>query len=125
MTTRRLLICDDSSFSRRGIERALPQALDLTVSHTDSGQEAVRACLAGEVDLLFLDLNMPGLDGFEVLEQLQTQNFSAPIVVITANIQSAPMQRAKILGARAVINKPIDENKLAQLLNYLVKEGSL
>lgn len=123
--SKRLLICDDSSFSRKTIRKAVPEDLDLEISEASSGEDAVAACAAGEVDLLFLDLNMPGLDGFDVLGKLQEQQFSGPIIVVTANIQSAPAKRAKALGARAVVQKPINPEKFAVLLSYLAKEGAI
>lgn len=122
---KRLLICDDSSFSRKTIRKAIPEGMDLEICEADSGEDALTACTAGEVDLLFLDLNMPGLDGFEVLARLQEQRFSGPVIVITANIQSAAAKRARALGARAVVQKPINEEKFAQLLAYLAEEGAL
>ena len=121
----RLLICDDSSFSRKSIKKSLPEEMDLEVDEVGLGEEAIALCSEGKVDLLFLDLNMPGMDGFQVLEQLRDQGFSSPIIVITANIQSAPSKRAKDLGARAVLQKPINQQKVSQLMSYLAKEGSL
>ena len=121
----RLLICDDSAFSRGGIKKALPPGFDIEVSEVASGDEAVQRCVAGEVDLLFLDLNMPEVDGFEVLQRLKDGGFTRPVIVITANIQSAPAQRAKSLGARVVIQKPVTPQKLEQLFAYVKKEGAL
>ncbi len=123
--SKRLLICDDSSFSRKSIRKAVPDGFDLDITEAASGEDALAACAAGEVDLLFLDLNMPGLDGFDVLQRLHDDGFSAPIIVITANIQSAPAKRARDLGARAVVQKPISEDKLSQLMTYLSGEGAL
>lgn len=123
--SKRLLICDDSSFSRKSIRKAVPDGLDLEIAEAASGEDALATCAAGNVDLLFLDLNMPGLDGFDVLERLQASDFAAPIIVITANIQSAPAKRAKELGARAVVQKPISEEKLSQLMTYLASEGAI
>lgn len=123
--SKRLLICDDSSFSRKTILKSLPQDLDIAATETASGEEAVRACVDGEVDILFLDLNMPGMDGFEVLEKLKEQGFDRPVIVITANIQAAPAQRAKDLGARSVVQKPVDAQKLTTLMEYLIGEGAL
>ncbi|MFC1642329.1 response regulator [Myxococcota bacterium] len=122
--SKRLLICDDSAFSRSTIRKAIPEGLNLETTETSSGEDAVRLCVTGEVDILLLDLNMPGIDGFEVLQQLRDQGFSGAVVVITANIQSAPAQRAKALGARVVVQKPINAERLAQLFTYLDGEAS-
>ena len=124
MTTR-LLICDDSKFSRKSIIKALPDNREFDVSETSSGNEVLSTCAGGEVDLLFLDLNMPEMDGFEVLQELKNKEFRGPIIVITANIQSSVAQRAKELGARAVVPKPIDADKLSKLVDFLAAEGAL
>ncbi len=67
-------------------------------------------------DVILLDLLMPKLDGFGVLEELQRIQCSIPRVVLTADVQETSMQRCRDLGAFDVINKPPNEAKLRGIL---------
>src|SRR6478672_4639501 len=68
-STIRTLIVDDEPLARKGIRVWLKSELDIIGEATD-GQEAVESIQKLKPDLLFLDVRMPGLDGFEVLERV-------------------------------------------------------
>ena len=118
----RLLVCDDSGYARRSLKLALPQDLGATIEEAVNGAEALVKCRAGGIDLMFLDLNMPVLDGFGVLTALQADGIALPIVVVTANLQSEPAQRAKALGAQEVLHKPADPATLSRLIRTLLPQ---
>ncbi len=69
-------------------------------------------------DIVFLDINMPGVDGFEVLRYLrrQPQLANTPVVVITSDDQPETVQRAQELGAMALIVKPTSIEALEDVL---------
>lgn len=101
------VIVDDEALSRRGIELRLRDAGDFAiVAQCSSGREALAAISTYKPDLVFLDIQMPGMSGFEVLANLPQE--SLPVVVfVTAYDQYA----IQAFEARAVdyLLKPIDE----------------
>jgi CheY-like chemotaxis protein len=119
-----MLICDDSQFARRSVIKALPADLQVTVVEAADGSKALEYCRAGSVDVVLLDLNMPIVDGMTVLQTLQSEGIKLPIMVITANIQSETMLRAKSLGAGAVLQKPIDASLVVSTLRHLIAKRS-
>jgi CheY-like chemotaxis protein len=59
-----------------------------------------------------LDLQMPGLNGFEVLENLRTHRMSVPVIVITAHDEPGTAERVRSLGAFAYLKKPVERDSL-------------
>lgn len=111
-----VLICDDSSFARKQVRRALPPGWAVNVSFAGNGHEALAAIQAGKGDVLFLDLTMPEMDGFETLEQIKKRDLPTLVIVISGDIQPEAMARVKKLGALAFISKPVDAGRLLQVL---------
>jgi len=116
MTTN-IVICDDSSFARKQISRALPDNLDARITLTGNGHEALDAIRDGRGDVLFLDLNMPGIDGYEVLEIIREEHLEARVVVISGDIQPEAHERVMKLGAITFIEKPINAAQLSDVLS--------
>jgi two-component system LytT family response regulator len=113
----RTLIVDDESLSRRGIEIRLRTAGDFeVVGQCGNGREALEAVRAHQPDLVFLDIQMPGMTGFDVLSQLPTESMPM-IVFVTAYDQYA----IRAFEARAVdyLLKPVDEARFAAALEHI------
>jgi two-component system, LytTR family, response regulator len=112
--TIRAIIVDDEALSRRGIELRLRAVPDFEiVAQCSSGREAISAIHAHKPDLVFLDIQMPGMSGFEVFAQLPRE--SLPILVfVTAYDQYA----IRAFEAHAVdyLLKPIDDSRFALAL---------
>jgi two-component system LytT family response regulator len=110
----RTVIVDDEVLSRRGIEIRLRAASDFEIlAQCANGREALAAIQQYQPDVMFLDIQMPGVSGFEVLAQVPQQ--SLPLVVfITAYDQYA----IQAFEARAIdyLLKPIDDVRFAAAL---------
>ncbi|WP_369600242.1 response regulator [Hahella sp. SMD15-11] len=118
----KIVVCDDSSMSRKMIMRALPSAFreeDVTITQAANGREALDAYHAGKADLMFLDLTMPEMDGFAVLEHLKAEEANVIVVVISADIQPEAQRRVKELGAAAFVRKPVREDVLQETLHTI------
>jgi chemotaxis protein CheY-P-specific phosphatase CheC/CheY-like chemotaxis protein len=115
MTTR-VLICDDSGVARKQMARSLPEDWEIDVSFAAHGGEAIEAIKEGKGDILFLDLNMPVMDGYETLENILKLDLPTVTIVISGDIQPEAHERVKALGAIAFIKKPIDNPSLLQIL---------
>lgn len=111
-----ILICDDSSMARKQMARALPPNWDVDVSFAENGAEGVKAVKAGKGEVLFLDLNMPEMDGYQVLEAIRAQDLPTMVIVVSGDIQPEAYQRVMQLGALAFIKKPVGSEQIGEIL---------
>ncbi len=111
-----LLICDDSNMARKQVARSLPDGWDVSVSFANDGFEAIEAIKAGKGDVLLLDLNMPKMDGYQVLEAILKEDLPTLVIVISGDIQPEAHKRVTGLGALDFIKKPISKEKLTEIL---------
>ncbi len=112
-----LLICDDSNMARKQVARSLPDGWDVEITFASNGIEGIAAIKEGKGDVLLLDLNMPEMDGYQVLETILQQDLPTLVIVISGDIQPEAHQRVKSLGALDFIKKPVDKNKLTEILS--------
>ncbi|MGJ8693410.1 MAG: response regulator [Thalassotalea sp.] len=112
----RLLICDDSNMARKQVARSLPDGWDVDISFATNGAEGIEAIKAGKGDVLLLDLNMPVMDGYEVLEAIVKEDLPTLTIVISGDIQPEAHQRVTSLGALDFIQKPVSKEKLTEIL---------
>jgi two-component system LytT family response regulator len=108
------IIVDDEQLSRRGIELRLRDMPDFqVVAQAGNGPEAITAVQAHHPDVLFLDIQMPGMTGFEVLARLPQE--SLPVVLFVTAYDRYAIQAFE---ARAVdyLLKPIEEKRFAQAI---------
>ncbi|MBZ9612792.1 response regulator [Rheinheimera maricola] len=115
MTTA-VLICDDSNLARKQLARILPEDWQSKLFFAGHGAEALDTLKQQHIDWLFLDLNMPVMDGYEVLAELKRRQLDIKIVVVSGDVQPEAIERVKSLGALDFIRKPVDAQKLQQLM---------
>ncbi|KZX82261.1 chemotaxis protein CheC [Oleiphilus sp. HI0009] len=115
MTTK-VLICDDSKLARKQMAASLPEDWDIEVKFAEHGAEALKLVKAGEADVMFIDLNMPVMDGYETLEMISSLDLPCMSIVVSGDIQPEANARVKRLGAIDFLKKPIDQGQLISLL---------
>ena len=111
-----VLVVDDSAMSRKLIISVLPPEWEVEVRQASNGAEAINAYRAGKADVIFLDLTMPVMDGFEVLETLRKEDLNSFVIVVSADYQPKSVERALALGAMAFIQKPVTPDKITNVL---------
>lgn len=111
-----LLICDDSNMARKQVQRSLPEGWDVEITFAENGVQGLEAIRAGKGEIVFLDLTMPELDGYGVLETIRAQDLPAMVIVISADIQPEARERVMKLGAVDFIRKPVNTEKLTETL---------
>src|SRR5690606_11307085 len=111
-----LLICDDSNMARKQVQRSLPEGWDVEITFAENGVKGLEAIRAGKGEIVFLDLTMPEMDGYQVLETIRAQDLPAMVIVISADIQPEARERVLKLGAVDFIRKPISAEKLSETL---------
>jgi two-component system LytT family response regulator len=113
----RTLLVDDEALSRRGLELRLRLASDIEIiGQCSNGREALAAIRDHKPDLVFLDIQMPGLSGFDVLAELQPHEL--PMVVFVTAYDRFAVQAFE---ARAIdyVLKPVDDARLAATLAHV------
>ncbi|MBS3805536.1 MAG: response regulator [Oleiphilaceae bacterium] len=115
MTTR-VLICDDSGMARKQMSRALPPDWETDIAFAVDGLDALEQIRAGYAEILFLDLNMPELDGYGVLEAINREDLPVLTIVVSGDIQPQARARVKKMGAIDFIKKPTEPGIITSLL---------
>jgi len=120
-----VLICDDSAFARKQMARALPPEWPVTVHYAENGQQGLEEIFSGHGDIVFLDLTMPVLDGYGVLETLQKEQIRSRVIVVSGDIQPEAHKQVMALGALEFIKKPCTAEEIRSLLErlHLLQEG--
>ncbi|HIF5876851.1 TPA: response regulator [Vibrio parahaemolyticus] len=116
-----VLICDDSALARKQMARSLPATLNPDITFVIHGKNALEELAQKEFKLMFLDLTMPEMDGFETLENMQRLGNKTPVVVVSGDIQPKAKERVFALGAKAFIQKPIAKDELKNALKELIE----
>ncbi len=117
----KILVADDSKMARKMVIKTLNEVLDnnIEIFEAQNGQEALELYKEKSPKIVFLDLTMPVMDGFEALEKIKQYDTNAKVVIISADIQKFSVDRVIELGAFNFIKKPIDAHKMEQILNKL------
>lgn len=124
MNKKKVFIADDSAFTRLALKKMLSRYEDVEVIGTArDGEEAVTKILKLNPDLLLLDLEMPGLDGFSVIRILMKTN-PIPIIVFSSRASADNIFKAMELGAVDFIPKPVSRasEKLYEAEEELIKK---
>lgn len=105
-----ILVVDDSKVMREMIVACLRGVAGLRFTHAASGLEAIERLSLGRFTLVFLDLNMPDIGGFEVLEFVRGQDAlrDVPIIVVTTRGDEGSRERALAIGATRFMTKPFE-----------------
>ncbi|TGN39915.1 response regulator [Marinobacter confluentis] len=114
--TIRVLICDDSSMARKQMARALPKNWKADVTFAFDGRHGLERLKETGSELLFLDLNMPEMDGYQVLKAIREQDLPVLTIVVSGDIQPEARERVRKLGAIDFIKKPTDTDQVARIL---------
>jgi two-component system KDP operon response regulator KdpE len=115
----RVLVIDDEPPIRRFLRTGL-SSQGYHVIEAEDGASARAALRQNGVDVIVLDLGLPGIDGFEIIRQLREQGSAIPIVVLSSRTDEAGKVRALDLGADDYVTKPFGmEELLARLRTAL------
>lgn len=111
-----VLICDDSALARKQMAKALPSNWDIDLTFACNGEEALQAVHNNKAHLMFLDLNMPVMSGYEVLDQIRQQDLPTMVLVVSGDVQSEAYARVMAKGALDFIRKPVTAAQIEEIL---------
>ena len=112
----RVLVVEDDATNRL-VARHLLHAFGLDVELVDSGEAALeRLTREPNFEVVFMDCQMPGLDGFDTTRRLRAQGLTIPIIAMTANALAGDRERCLAAGMDDYLAKPFPEDSLASML---------
>ena len=118
------MLVDDHPMLRRGLSDLLSMEDDLLpVAQAGSGQEAVELALMHDLDLILLDLNMPGMDGFETSSWLQKHHPGINILILTMYDSEIALIRLLQSGVKGFLKKDIHPAELKTALLSVAENG--
>lgn len=120
----RIVAIDDSAIVLRVIERSLAHAGFTRVQTFSDAHEAVEWCLANEPDLVLLDLHLPGVDDFEVLDRLVDGLTDVPVLVFSGYVTDSIRERAIAAGATDALEKSVVGSALATHIERVLLEST-
>jgi signal transduction histidine kinase/CheY-like chemotaxis protein len=104
---------------------AFLQGMGMTYEVVEDGAAAVQAALAGNFDLILMDIQMPVMDGVRATEVLRATGYARPIVALTANVMAEDVVRYAQAGCDSTVGKPINVAELVQTLDRLLGRDAL
>ncbi|MFC6671358.1 response regulator transcription factor [Marinobacterium aestuariivivens] len=121
----RILVVDDEPNIVLSLEFLMQQA-GFEVETAGDGETALQRVAARPPDLILLDISLPGLSGFQVLEQLRAQAQFArlPIIMLTAHGREVEREKGLALGADDYVTKPFSTRQLVEKVRGLLNEAN-
>lgn len=120
----KILLLEDEVMLRDSIKEYL-QTLGHIVEEFADGKVVLEAISKEDFDLLILDVNVPNVDGFEILEELRSRNIYTPTIYVTAMSDIEDIEKGFTLGCSDYLKKPFHLKELALRIEKLEKESIL
>ena len=118
-----VLVVDDEE----GVRDLIVDALSMVPINTitaNHGMQALNLIRENNVDLVVLDVNMPVMDGFEVLEKLRSTGNNLPVIILTARLEREDIKQGFDLGADDFVRKPFGIEELTLRINAVLRRAS-
>ncbi|CAN1212262.1 response regulator [Tumidithrix helvetica PCC 7403] len=117
-----ILVVDDEERIREVVRACLVKLAKWKAITAASGLEAIQKAVSDRPDAILLDVSMPGMDGLETLQQLQSNPLTAsiPVIFLTAKVQPNEQLQYKHLGVEGLIIKPFDPLQIAKDVDRLL-----
>jgi two-component system nitrate/nitrite response regulator NarL len=116
----KIVVCEDHPIYAQGILDFLKKHFSIA-GVFNNGLEVLNFIVKNKADILLLDLNLPGINGIEVVQELKRRNHQIKIVVISMYNDKMLIDKCKKLGVHAFCNKQVSNSELLMILNNLKK----
>ncbi len=119
LANKKILVVDDAKENARLFKLYLSEA-GAEVEIANDGESALKVVSEKYFDLILLDLQMPGLDGFQVIKELRRKSFNRPIVALTAHAMKEEKEKTKEAGFDDHVTKPVRPDALIKSVSKLI-----
>jgi two-component system cell cycle response regulator DivK len=126
MSDNHILYIEDNAGNRMLVRRIL-EAEGYTVSEATDGPSGLEIAAQEQFDLILLDINLPEIDGYDLARRMRSMpNLEGvPILAVTANVMQGDRERTLEAGCDGFIPKPIDVDKLPELVKTALDKGRI
>ncbi len=124
MAERKLLIIDDEENIRKMLKRSL-EVEDYQIELALNGEEGLQKAKENDFDLILLDLNLPGMDGIEVLENLREEDNLTPVLIITGYGSVDSAVKVMKLGAIDYLQKPFNPEEIKEQIQQIIERKGI
>ena len=107
----KFLVVDDNILNRILMQDTL-EGLGAQVETAENGKEGMEKALAGDFAIIFMDIQMPVMDGFQAVRELRKQNYKGTILAVSANVYKQDIQKCLDIGMNGYLGKPLARQKL-------------
>ncbi len=119
-----ILVVDDDKHTRMLLEAVLKNE-GFTVTAASDGEEALSLMEKQHIDLVVLDIMMPGMDGYEFTKIVRDSGSNLPILMLTAKHQSPDEKKGFLVGTDDYMTKPVDEETLVLRIKALLRRAQI
>ena len=119
-----ILVAEDDKNTRRLMEAVLKEHGYHPILACD-GLEALKLLDTHHVDLVILDIMMPGMDGYEFTRQLRATDYTLPILMVTAKQLPEDKRKGFIVGTDDYMTKPVDEEEMILRIRALLRRAQI
>lgn len=120
----RVLVAEDHEVNRE-LFRMLLQSLGHEVFLAEDGRQACKIFPSVKPDLVFMDLQMPGMNGYDAAKELRRRGLVCPIVAVTASALKGEAERCQAVGMNSVLTKPFNLETLAAVIRSYFSGGEV
>jgi two-component system invasion response regulator UvrY len=118
----KILIADDHGIIRKGIKQILSRTSDIEVTaEASTGQEALEKIWTSHIDLVILDISLPGRNGLEILKQIKSQKPKLPVLILSMYPEEQYAVRVLRAGASGYLTKESDKNELVEAIRRIAE----
>ncbi len=110
----KVLLVEDSIDNQFIVSQYLKKAGASLIDYANNGKEGVDKALSGNFDIVFMDLQMPIMNGYEATKELRLKGYRKPIVALTAHAMDGEIKQSMTAGCNFHLCKPIDRNKIIE-----------
>jgi signal transduction histidine kinase len=112
----KVLVAEDNPSNQKLIAILL-QKMGFEVTLADNGLQALEQCGKQTFDIILMDMQMPTMNGYDATRQLRSEGVKTPIIAVTANAMTGDEEKCMDVGCDGYLSKPIDRNKLQELIS--------
>lgn len=117
---KKILVAEDSSTMRLFVRMSMRHLSGISITEASDGLDAIERIREQRFDLIITDINMPRMDGLQLIENVRMMGLSTPIIILTTLGEEVDRERGIKLGANSYVTKPIIGAQLSNLVtNYV------